>query len=297
MIKKEFLLDSFLSFLQLEKGLSENTIKSYRVDIDRYITFVIDEGKTFDSVTEKLLNKYIDKLLKSGLVATSINRNFSAIKGFYKHLIEENISKTDPTENIDSRKIPKRLPEVLTIAEIDLLLEQPDMSTLQGYRDKTIIETMYATGLRVSELVDLKFNNLLFEMDIIRVIGKGSKERIVPIGKSAISYIESYIKDIRPSLINKGASDAIFLNRRGKKLTRSYIWEMIKRYSAMAKIEKNIHPHTLRHSFATHLIEGGADLRAVQEMLGHSDISTTQIYTHLDRDFLKEVHRSFHPRG
>jgi len=297
MKEKEFLLDSFLSFLTLEKGLSENTIKSYRVDIDRYISFVIQEGKTFDSITKQLIDKYIYMLTSAGLIATSINRNFSVIKGFHKHLIEENISKTNPTENIDRLKIPKRLPEILTIEEIDLLLEQPDTSTLQGYRDKTIIETMYATGLRVSELVNLKFNNLLFEMDIIRVIGKGSKERIVPIGKSAISYIESYINNIRPSLANKSSSDVIFLNRRGKKLTRSFIWDMLKKYVAMAKIEKNVHPHTLRHSFATHLIEGGADLRAVQEMLGHSDISTTQIYTHLDRDYLKEVHKSFHPRG
>lgn len=297
MIKKEFLLNSFLSFLQLEKGLSENTIKSYRIDIDRYISFVMQEKETFDSITEQLISKYIYELTKAGLVPTSINRNFSAIKGFHKHLIKENISKINPTENIDSLKIPKRLPEILTIEEIDVLLQQPDISTLQGYRDRTIIETMYATGLRVSELIDLKFNNLLFEMDIIRVIGKGSKERIVPIGKSAVLYIESYIKNIRPFLLNKGSSDVIFLNRRGKKLTRSFIWDMLKKYVAMAKIEKNVHPHTLRHSFATHLIEGGADLRAVQEMLGHSDISTTQIYTHLDRDYLKEVHKSFHPRG
>ena len=297
MINRELLLNSFLSFLQLEKGLAENTIKSYRNDINRFISFVIDEEKSFDTITEQLINKYTNTLIKSGLVAASINRNFSAIKSFYRHLIEENIAKKNPVENIGNLKIPKHLPEILTIAELDLLLEQPDISTLQGYRDKTIIETMYATGLRVSELVDLKFTDLIFNMGIIRVIGKGAKERVVPIGKSAISYIESYIKNIRPKLINKGASDVIFLNRRGKKLTRSFIWNMLKRYTAMAKIEKNVHPHTLRHSFATHLIEGGADLRSVQEMLGHSDISTTQIYTHLDRDFLKEVHKSFHPRG
>ena len=297
MIKKKFLLDSFLSFLQLEKGHSENTLKAYRVDIDRYISFIIQEEKTFDSITEQLLNKYISILLRSGLVATSINRNFSAIKGFHKHLIEENISQINPTEHINTPKIPKRLPEILTIEEFVLLLEQPDTSTLQGYRDRTIIETMYSAGLRVSELVDLSFNNLLFKIGMIRVIGKGSKERVIPIGKPAILYIESYIKNIRPSLINNGSSDVLFLNRRGKKLTRSFIWYMLKKYAAMAKIEKNVHPHTLRHSFATHLVEGGADLRAVQEILGHSDISTTQIYTHLDRDYLKEVHTSFHPRG
>jgi integrase/recombinase XerD len=296
-IKKETLIDSFLSYLQLEKGLSENTIKSYRVDLDRYLSYIIEQKKDFDSINESFLNKYISTLIKAGLVASSINRNFSAIKGFHKYLQEEDISEVNPTENIDRPKLSKRLPEVLSIEEIDNIFEQPDMSTTTGYRDRAIMETMYATGLRVSELVGLKFVNLLFEMDIIRVVGKGSKERIVPIGKSAVYYVESYIKNIRPLLLNKTNSDVIFLNRRGKKLTRAFIWDMLKKYTAMAQIEKNVHPHTLRHSFATHLLEGGADLRAVQEMLGHSDISTTQIYTHIDREYLKEVHKSFHPRG
>jgi integrase/recombinase XerD len=296
-IKKEILLDSFLSFLQLEKGLSENTIKSYRVDLDRYISYIIDNNKSFDSINESFLNKYILTLLKAGLVASSISRNFSAIKGFHKYLLEEELCETNPTENIDRPKLSKRLPEVLTIEEIDKLFKQPDLSTPAGYRDRTILETMYATGLRVSEAVGLKFVNLLFDMDIIRVIGKGSKERIVPIGKSAVYYVESYIKNIRPLLLKESNSDVIFLNQRGKKLTRAFIWDMMKKYTAMAGINKNVHPHTLRHSFATHLLEGGADLRAVQEMLGHSDISTTQIYTHIDREYLKEVHKTFHPRG
>ncbi len=296
-MNKERLISSFLGFLQLEKGLSENTIKSYRIDLDRYITFIIEQKKDFDSLNESFLNKYVLSLIKSGLVASSINRNFSAIKGFHKYLLEENITETDPTENIDRPKLSKRLPEVLTIEEIDKLFEQPDLATSTGYRDRTILETMYATGLRVSEAVNLRFVNLLFDMDIIRVIGKGSKERIVPIGKSAIYYVESYIKNVRPLMLNNTNSDVIFLNRRGKKLTRAFIWDMLKKYTAAAGIDKNVHPHTLRHSFATHLLEGGADLRAVQEMLGHSDISTTQIYTHIDREYLKEVHKTFHPRG
>lgn len=296
-MNKERLISSFLGFLQLEKGLSENTIKSYRIDLDRYITFIIDQKKDFNSLNESFLNKYVLSLIKSGLVASSINRNFSAIKGFHKYLLDENITETDPTENIDRPKLSKRLPEVLTIEEIDKLFEQPDLATSTGYRDRTILETMYATGLRVSEAVNLRFVNLLFDMDIIRVIGKGSKERIVPIGKSAIYYVESYIKNVRPLMLNNTNSDVIFLNRRGKKLTRAFIWDMLKKYTAAAGIDKNVHPHTLRHSFATHLLEGGADLRAVQEMLGHSDISTTQIYTHIDREYLKEVHKTFHPHG
>jgi len=296
-MKKERILDSFISYLQLEKGLSENTIKSYRIDLTRYIKFIEDNNKDLKEISESLLYKYIKELTKAELATASIHRNFSAIKGFHKFLIEENLIDLDPTENLDRPKLSKKLPEVLTIEEIDKLLEQPDLSTPYGFRDRTILETMYATGLRVSETVNLRFNNLLFEMELIRVIGKGSKERIVPIGKSAIYYLDSYIKNVRPILLNKSNSDVIFLNRRGKKLTRAFIWDILKKYTSQAKIDKNVHPHTLRHSFATHLLEGGADLRAVQEMLGHSDISTTQIYTHIDREFLKEVHKTFHPHG
>lgn len=297
MIDKDKIINSFLGFLQLEKGLSENTIKSYRVDLARYIDFINELNKKFPDLNESFLNKYVQRLIKGGLVASSINRNFSTIKCFHKYLLEEEISDVDPTENVDRPKLSKKLPEVLNIEEIDKLFEQPDLSSVSGYRDRAILETMYATGLRVSETVNLKFINLLFDMDIIRVIGKGSKERIVPIGKSAIYYIETYIREVRPKLLNNGNTDTLFLNRRGKKLTRAFIWDMLKKYSASAGIDKNVHPHTLRHSFATHLLEGGADLRAVQEMLGHSDISTTQIYTHIDREYLKEVHKTFHPRG
>ena len=207
MIKKETFVESFLGYLQLEKGLSENTIKSYRIDLNRYLSYIIEQKKDFDSLNETFLNKYVSTLIKSGLVASSINRNFSAIKGFHRYLQEENISEINPTENIDRPKLSKRLPEVLSIEEIDKIFEQPDTATTTGYRDRAILETMYATGLRVSELVGLRFVNLLFDMDIIRVIGKGSKERIVPIGKSAVFYVESYIKNIRPLLPLKLSRD------------------------------------------------------------------------------------------
>lgn len=296
-MKQEQIIKSFLSYLQLEKGLSDNTLKSYQIDLTRYINYLKEKNKDFNQINVSFLSKYFNELASTGLAASSIHRNFSSIKGFHKFLIEDNIIDNDFLENIDRPKISKKLPEVLTIEEIDRLLEQPDLSTSYGYRDRAILELMYATGLRVSEAISLRFTNILFDYEIIRVIGKGSKERIIPIGKSAIFYVNNYIQNIRPLLLNKTNTDIIFLNRRGKQLTRAFIWDILKKYTAQAKIDKNVHPHTLRHSFATHLLEGGADLRAVQEMLGHSDISTTQIYTHIDREYLKEVHKSFHPHG
>jgi integrase/recombinase XerD len=300
LLKKEY-LNSFLNFLKLEKGLSENTIISYKLDLGRYLNFLSEKKiENPDKISEELLSKFLSILRTVGLEASSINRNFSAIKGFHEFLMGEGFSQTDPTINIDRPKLPKRLPTVLSIEEVDMILDQPDLQTRFGLRDRAILELMYATGLRVSETISLKnsSSNILFESGLIRVFGKGSKERVIPIGKSAIYYVTLYINEARPELISKKRStDILFLNHHGKKLSRAFIWEMLKRYTGMAQIEKNVHPHTIRHSFATHLLEGGADLRAVQEMLGHSDISTTQIYTHIDREYLKEVHKTFHPRG
>jgi integrase/recombinase XerD len=297
-IKLEY-LNSFLHFLQLEKGLAGNTINSYRLDIIRYLNYLeVRNINSLNDITEPIFVKFLSTLRDVGLETTSISRNFSSIKGFHKFLVAESISEKDPTLNIDRPKLSKRLPTVLSIEEIDKILEQPDLETPFGKRDRAILELMYATGLRVSETVSLKFPNLLFESELIRVFGKGSKERIVPIGKSAIFYVNLYRQESRPLFLSKNKNtDILFLNHHGKKLTRAFIWDMLKKYSKGADIEKNVHPHTFRHSFATHLLEGGADLRAVQEMLGHSDISTTQIYTHIDREYLKEVHKSFHPRG
>jgi integrase/recombinase XerD len=295
------LLNAFLNFIRLEKGLSLNTINSYKLDIQRYINFLHDNKiEEIENITEEIFSEFLYILKEVGLEANSISRNFSSIKGFHEFLISEGITGYDPMVNFDRPKLSKRLPSVLSIEEIDLLLAQPDMESFYGKRDRAILELMYATGLRVSEVITIRNSNsnLLFDSELIRVFGKGSKERVIPIGKSAMLYINLYLTESRPKLVSKKSStDILFLNHHGKKISRASIWEMIKKYSGMAGIQKNVHPHTIRHSFATHLLEGGADLRAVQEMLGHSDISTTQIYTHIDREYLKEVHKTFHPRG
>ncbi len=292
-------LRSYFHFLQLEKGLAKNTLSSYKVDLDRYVEYLGRRGiRSLEEVKESNVVAFLSLLKDLGLIATSVSRNFSAIRGFHRFLIGEGITKNDPTQNIDSPKLPKRLPTVLTQAEVEKILDQPDLNEPLGLRDKAILEFLYATGIRVSELISLKRSNLLFDMDIIRVIGKGSKERIVPVGRSAIEYVGRYQREVRIHLVKRmDAHDAVFLNFRGKPLSRMAVWSMIKRYARQANIGKNVHPHTFRHSFATHLLEGGADLRAVQEMLGHADIATTEIYTHIDREYLKEVHRTFHPRG
>jgi integrase/recombinase XerD len=298
---KPDLLISFLNFIRLEKGLSLNTINSYKLDIQRYLKFLQDNGiNQIENVTEDNFTEFLSVLKDVGLEANSISRNFSSIKGFHEFLVSEGITENDPLANFDRPKLSKRLPSVLSIEEIDLILAQPDMETVFGKRDRAILELMYATGLRVSEVITIRNSNsnLLFDSELIRVFGKGSKERIIPIGKSAMQFVNLYLTESRYKLTSKKSStDILFLNHHGKKLSRTSIWDMIKKYSGAAGIEKNVHPHTLRHSFATHLLEGGADLRAVQEMLGHSDISTTQIYTHIDREYLKEVHKTFHPRG
>jgi len=292
-------LRSYFHFLQLEKGSAKNTLASYKVDLRRYVEYLEEHSiRSVDEVKESNVTAFLSLLKDMGLVASSISRNFSAIRGFHRFLIGEGITKNDPTQNIDSPKLSRRLPSVLTLDEIEKILNQPNINEPLGLRDRAILELLYATGLRVSELISLKQSNLLFDTGIIRVMGKGSKERIVPVGRSAIQYVELYQRQVRVHLVKRmDTSDAVFLNYRGRPLSRMAIWDMIKRYARQAGIEKEVHPHTFRHSFATHLLEGGADLRAVQEMLGHADIATTQIYTHIDREYLKEVHRTFHPRG
>jgi len=290
---------NYFDFLKLEKNVSVNTLKSYEFDFQKYRTvlakFGIDNGST---VQEEHITKFIETLHRRGLSPRSIGRTISAVRGFHRYLLGEEEATDDPTQIIDAPKREKILPDVLSVAEIDEILKQPDSNTRLGIRDRAILETLYATGVRVSELVNLKQSNLMFQDGLIRVFGKGSKERIGPIGRSARQWIEEYQKNVRIHLAKTGKSqDHVFLNIRGTKLTRSMILKMVGNYTAAAGIKKDVHPHTFRHSFATHLLEGGADLRAVQEMLGHVDISTTQIYTHIDREYLKEVHRTFHPRG
>jgi len=289
----------YLEFLKLEKNLSSQTIISYKFDFAKYRNYLIRSGvHTASGVTEEHISKFLATLHRSNLIARSVARTLSTIRGFHHYLLGEEEVKDDPTQIIESPKQEKNLPEVLSIAEVDRILKQPDISSRLGIRDRAILETLYATGIRVSELVSMKQSNFMVDDGMILVFGKGSKERIVPIGRSARQWIVEYQKQSRVHLAKAGKSqDYLFLNIRGAKLTRDMIRKLVEKYSTAAGIEKKIHPHTFRHSFATHLLEGGADLRAVQEMLGHADISTTQIYTHIDREYLKEVHRTFHPRG
>ena len=293
----------YLHYLELEKNSSRNTIASYRLDITRYLQF-LERANVHDvkKISERHTSRFLASLRDAGLSPRSVTRTFSAIKGFHKFLVGDNLATHDPTETIDAPKLARALPDVLSQDEVASILNQPAASTRDKknlwIRDKTILEVLYATGIRVSELTALKRADITAGEEIIRVFGKGSKERIVPIGKSALRWIDRYCTEGRPFLQRRDKSqDVLFLNVRGTPMTRMAIWNIVRTYTKKAQITKDVHPHTFRHSFATHLLEGGADLRAVQEMLGHSDISTTQIYTHIDREYLKEVHRTFHPRG
>lgn len=290
---------AFLLFLELEKSLSENTIRSYTFDLAKFSNYLIDLNiDSFENVKESHIESYI-AALKKEFSASSMARMLSSLRQFFDHLLNSGKTtlKTNPLEYFDSPKLGRKLPVVLTVAEIDRILAQPDVNSTLGLRDKTILETMYACGLRVSEVIDLKCSNVLVSEEVLRVFGKGSKERIVPIARSSLEWINIYLSKSRINLAKSHSEDHLFLNWRGRRLSRMAVWDIIDKYSRAAKIEKQIHPHIFRHSFATHLLEGGADLRSIQEMLGHADISTTQIYTHVDITYLKEVHKQFHPRG
>lgn len=292
-------LKEYLTVLRFEKNLSDNTLKSYENDIKK-ILFFFEEGNINDlnDVDAGLISKYFERQRKEGIDSSTVARYMSSIKGFWNYLLSNNYVEKNPTEKLASVKKSRTLPVVLSFDEVEKILSCPDTKDLFGLRDKAILELFYSSGLRVSELTNLKLSDLFFDEEIIRVFGKGSKERIVPVGSSAIKWINEYLKSSRPYLTKKTKSENyIFLNRRGSKLSRMWIWKIFNQYSKEAGIKKEIHPHTFRHSFATHLLEGGADLRAVQEMLGHADISTTQIYTHVDREYIKQVHRDHHPRG
>ena len=292
-------LKEYLNVLRLEKNLSVNTISSYRNDINSLINF-LDSLKINDPslVDNKLLNSFFINLQELGLSNTSAARYYSSIKGFFSYLFSNKYIKANPVEKVMPPKLSKNLPSVLSLGEIDSILLKPDVENKLGLRDRGILEVLYACGLRVSELIGLKISDLFFDEEIIRVLGKGSKERLVPIGSSAIKWTKEYLTKSRPLLAKKAKSEnVVFLNNRGTKLSRMGVWKIVDHYVKEAGIQKEVHPHTFRHSFATHLLEGGADLRAVQEMLGHADISTTQIYTHIDRDYIKQVHKQFHPRG
>ncbi len=292
-------IKGFKSFLFLEKSLSKNTIDAYLHDLDlfeRYLLMTNNE-KNIVQLTLSDIQSFLAWINEIGMSARSQARIISGLKSFFKHLILEDIIVANPIELIEAPKVGRKLPDTLSIAEIDKIVQAIDLSTPEGTRNKAIIETLYGCGLRVSELCSLKLSWLYFNEGFIRIIGKGDKERLVPIGSVAEKNILIYIDEIRNKLdIKKGCEDIVFLNRRGGQLSRVMIFNIVKDYTAKAGIKKPISPHTFRHSFATHLIEGGADLRAVQEMLGHESITTTEIYTHLDRNFLKETILHHHPR-
>jgi integrase/recombinase XerD len=295
----EAFLKEYLTVLRFEKNLSDNTIKSYENDLKKIISFLEEKNiSDLNDVSSVILTSFFEKQRGLGIDSSTVARYMSSIKGFWDYLETNKYIEKNPTEKLVSVKKSRKLPPVLSFYEVDKILNAPDTSDPLGLRDKAILELFYSCGLRVSELINLKISDLFFEDEVIRVLGKGSKERIVPIGSSAVKWVNEYLVNTRPRLAKKSKSENyIFLNRRGSKLSRMWIWKIFGQYSKAAGIKKEIHPHTFRHSFATHLLEGGADLRAVQEMLGHVDISTTQIYTHIDREYIKQVHRDHHPRG
>lgn len=289
------LIDKFINHLRVEKGLSDNTIQSYSRDLARFLNYLGERGLSPLSLTRDHISEYIS-VMKSRMSGRSVARNQSSIKMFYRFLVSEGEIKESPVRLLESIKLPRKLPEILNHSEVDLLLSMPDISTNLGLRDKAMLELLYACGLRVSELIGLKVIDINIEAGFVRSLGKGSKERMIPMGEKARVALRDYISGGRGFFLKKGNSPYLFLNSRGSRFSRQGFWKIIKKYGIMASIKKKITPHRLRHSFASHLLEGGADLRSVQIMLGHADISTTQIYTHVTRERLKKVHEKYHPR-
>ena len=291
------LLDRYIDFLMVEKGLAVQTIEAYSRDLVRYISFLDESGRAAVSEADTpLILKYLISMREDGLNARSRARHLVSIRGFYRFLAQEEILSSDPTRLIDLPKSGLKLPDVLTIDEVKRLLEAPDPKKPSGCRDAAMLELLYAAGLRVSELITLKLQDVNLTAGYVRVFGKGAKERVVPIGQYAQEKIRRYTNGARQALLKDRMSATLFVARAGKPLSRQGFWKLIKRYGLRAGLRKMITPHALRHSFASHLLEGGADLRAVQTMLGHADIATTQIYTHVARDHLKHLHQKFHPR-
>ena len=294
----EQLVDAFLDHLTVERGLAANTRTAYRADLDQFTEFLRRRGvEHLDGAQRPLITEYLLQRRKAGLSARSLSRHLAAIRMFCRFLTREKLMAVDPTQTIDSPKLWRTLPHMLDYEEVNRLLAAPDTRTKFGVRDKAMLEFMYATGLRVSEVAHIKLSDINFEAGFLRSLGKGSKERIVPIGKPAIEWTQRYLREARGSFGRADNVGEVFLSTRGRALSRKTIWVLIKKYARRAGITKNITPHTLRHSFASHLLDNGGDLRVIQEMLGHADISTTQIYTHVDQQRLKETHYRFHPRS
>ncbi|WHH59436.1 site-specific tyrosine recombinase XerD [Petroclostridium sp. X23] len=293
----EVLVQKFVDFLENEKGLSDNTLQSYRRDIQQYISYLQEINiSNIAGVNKTAVITYLLYLQKKGRATSTISRNLASIRSFYQYLNKVSIVEQDPTQNLESPKVEKKLPQILSTQEVELLLEQPKCVDLKGYRDKAMLELLYATGIRVSELIYLDCDDINLEMGFIKC-SKGNKERVIPLGTIAVNALESYLKKARPMMIQSQNEKSLFVNCNGRRLTRQGFWKIIKLYKNQAKINKEITPHTLRHSFAAHLLENGADLKSIQEMLGHSDISSTQIYAQLTKNKIKEVYKKTHPRA
>jgi integrase/recombinase XerD len=295
-----YYLQSYYNYLRLEKGLSTNTLSAYRNDITRYLHYMEQERGIADPklITLETIREFLQYLSETySLNDLSQARNISSIRSFHLFLLQESYTQSNPAEFIDLPKITRKLPEVLSVDEIDAIFAACDMSDPLGRRNRTMLELLYSSGLRVSELVNLRMNHIFLNEGIVRVIGKGNKERLVPLGESAKTQIEHYLHDRLQQATQKDGEGILFLNRRGSRLTRNMVFMIIKKLCDQAGIEKCVSPHTFRHSFATHMIEGGADLLAVKEMLGHESVTTTEIYLHMDGNYLRQVHAEFHPRG
>lgn len=291
-------VEEFINYLSAERGLAKNTLESYGRDLRQFQAFLAtDHVDMVKQANRAAIFSYLQSLQVKGRAVSTISRNLAAIKSFYQFLVREKYIDKDPSANLESPKLEKRLPKILSVAEVEELLKQPNNFLPTGMRDRAMLELLYATGIRVSELISLNISDVNLDMGYLKCYGKGSKERIVPVGSIAVKCVQEYINKGRPKLIRTYDEPALFVNHHGNRLTRQGFWKIIKKYAQEAHINKDITPHTLRHSFATHLLENGADLRSVQEMLGHADISTTQIYTHVTRNHLKEVYDKTHPRA
>ncbi|MDD2574492.1 MAG: site-specific tyrosine recombinase XerD [Bacillota bacterium] len=292
------ILDKFIKYMGSVRKLSDNTVESYGRDLRQYIEYIKSKNiLSFKNTNKTTIITYLLYLQKNGRATSTISRNLASIRAFYQYLASERMIDRDPTVDLESPKVEKKLPVILSSKEVELLLDQPDLNNSKGIRDKSMLELLYATGIRVSELVSLDFDDINIELGYIKCSKNNDRERIIPVGTIALDIMGRYICDIRPGLIKNKSEKSLYVNYKGERLTRQGFWKIIKGYKNKAKINKDITPHTLRHSFAAHLIENGADLKSVQEMLGHSDISTTQVYTQVTRSRIKEVYNKAHPRA
>ncbi len=293
-----FRMSEYIVSLEIEKGLSRNTLEGYLHDVERYHSWLRERGVRSPGEVEKdHVAAFLEELAGLELARSSVSRNFSAVRSYHRFLFGEGATSSDPTEGMETAAVRRKLPDTLSIEEVVRIIEAPDPSCPLGLRDRAMLEFAYATGARVSELVTMPVRGVLFRENLVRIMGKGSKERIVPLGSTAKRLLQEYLERSRPSLVGKTPRETLFLNARGGPLTRMGFWKILRKYVILAGVTRRTTPHTLRHSFATHLLEGGVDIRVLQELLGHSNIATTEIYTHIDREYIKEVHRTFHPRA